>query len=110
MPFSRPQSETNSRGVRYGYTYGFSGRNPTEPIASGLGIGCPSNDALPLVGEMRPVSILIVVVLPAPFGPRKPKISPRFTVKLTPRTASTFFPENGFLKVFASLSTTSTGL
>jgi hypothetical protein len=33
-------------------------------------------------------SILIVVVLPAPFGPRKPKISPRPTWKLTPRTAS----------------------
>src|SRR3954469_14629373 len=31
----------------------------------------------PEVGLMRPTSIRIVVVLPAPFGPRKPKISPR---------------------------------
>ena len=30
-----------------------------------------------------------VVVLPAPFGPRKPKISPAPTLRSTPRTAST---------------------
>src|SRR3954451_23015460 len=30
----------------------------------------------PDVGLMRPTSIRIVVVLPAPFGPRKPKTSP----------------------------------
>ena len=29
-----------------------------------------------------------VVVLPAPFGPRKPKTSPRTTVRSMPRTAS----------------------
>jgi ABC-type multidrug transport system ATPase subunit len=33
--------------------------------------------------------IAIVVVLPAPFGPRKPKISPGATSKSMPRTAST---------------------
>src|SRR5690554_6519004 len=38
---------------------------------------------------MRPVSILMVVVLPAPLGPRKPKMSPCFTEKETSRTAST---------------------
>src|SRR4051812_34729709 len=32
-----------------------------------------------------------VVVLPAPFGPRKPKISPSETSRSTPRTASTVF-------------------
>ncbi len=31
----------------------------------------------------------MVVVLPAPLGPRKPKISPRFTSKVIPFTAST---------------------
>ena len=36
-----------------------------------------------------------VVVLPAPFGPRKPKISPRATCRLTPRTASTAPPRPG---------------
>src|SRR5512135_419833 len=33
--------------------------------------------------------MLIVVDLPAPFGPRKPKVSPGGTSKPTPRTAST---------------------
>ena len=47
----------------------------------------PSTLAEPEVGGMRPISIRIVVVLPAPFGPRKPKISPRSTVKDTPLTA-----------------------
>ncbi len=32
--------------------------------------------ALPDVGKMSPISILMVVVFPAPFGPTKPKISP----------------------------------
>jgi hypothetical protein len=31
----------------------------------------------------------IVVLLPAPFGPRKPKTSPLFTVKLSSLTAFT---------------------
>lgn len=31
----------------------------------------------------------IVLVLPAPFGPKKPKLSPRSIAKLTPRTAAT---------------------
>ena len=31
----------------------------------------------------------MVVDLPAPLGPKKPKISPDATSKLTPRTAST---------------------
>ena len=34
-------------------------------------------------------SILIVVVLPAPFGPSMPKTVPRGTAKLMPLTAST---------------------
>src|SRR5262245_46547200 len=54
---------------------------------------------------MSPVSILIVVVLPAPFGPRNPKISPRFTSREMPRTASTLRPVNGLRNVFQSLST-----
>ena len=32
--------------------------------------------------------IRMVLVLPAPLGPRKPKLSPRSIVKLTPLTAS----------------------
>ena len=41
----------------------------------------------PSVAGSRPVSIFIVVVLPQPFEPRKPKISPRSIVKLTWSTA-----------------------
>jgi hypothetical protein len=36
----------------------------------------PSMKALPDVGAMRQQSILTVVVLPAPFGPRRPNTSP----------------------------------
>ncbi len=38
-------------------------------------------------------SILMVVVLPAPFGPSMPNTVPRGTVKLMPLTASTTSPE-----------------
>ena len=41
----------------------------------------------PSVEEIKPVIIFIVVVFPAPFGPRKPSISPSLTVKLIPSTA-----------------------
>jgi len=43
----------------------------------------------PAVGTRMPVSILIVVDLPAPFGPRYPRSSPRSTRNETPLTART---------------------
>ena len=48
----------------------------------------------------------IVVLLPAPFGPSRPKNSPRSTAKDTPRTASTGgdFRVPGY--VFTRFSTT----
>src|SRR5688572_20598228 len=49
----------------------------------------PCTRAVPEVGEASVQSMLIVVLLPAPLGPRKPKTSPGGTVKDTPRTAST---------------------
>src|SRR5215208_5266143 len=36
----------------------------------------PSTSTRPALGSERPAMMRIVVVLPAPFGPRKPKISP----------------------------------
>src|ERR1700694_3901117 len=42
--------------------------------------------ASPLVASTNPHSILIVVDVPLPFGPRKPKISPRQTSRLNART------------------------
>ena len=44
-------------------------------------------DAVPEVGARKPVTIFIVVDLPAPLGPRNPSTSPRSTEKLTPSTA-----------------------
>ena len=49
----------------------------------------PTTVAAPAVGCSSVVSIRSVVVLPAPFGPRKPTISPGSTTTSTPRTAST---------------------
>src|ERR1043166_21956 len=50
----------------------------------------PSTVASPPLSGSKPVSILITVVLPLPLGPRKPKISPLATSKLTPFTAVNF--------------------
>ena len=36
----------------------------------------PPTRTVPAVGRSRPTSILMVVVLPAPFGPRKANSSP----------------------------------
>src|SRR6266436_5303893 len=47
----------------------------------------PSTWAEPPLSGKRPVSILMTVVFPLPLGPRKPKISPFSTRKLTSLTA-----------------------
>ena len=49
--------------------------------------GRPNSSASPSLAGNSPVSIFIVVVLPQPFEPTKPKISPRSIVKLTWSTA-----------------------
>src|SRR5688572_1856244 len=48
----------------------------------------PHTDNCPEVGSVSPNSIRIVVVLPAPLGPRKPKISPCWTDRVSELTAS----------------------
>ncbi len=45
---------------------------------------------LPDVGASKPVSILMVVDFPAPFGPRKPKNCPAVTCRSMASTASNF--------------------
>ena len=50
--------------------------------------GMPATVADPLVGAMSVPSVRTVVVLPAPLGPRKPKISPRPTSNDTSSTAT----------------------
>src|SRR5258706_14575744 len=49
----------------------------------------PATRAVPAVGGRSVDSIRSVVVLPAPLGPRNPKISPWRTARSTPATAST---------------------
>src|SRR5262249_21080424 len=51
--------------------------------------GRPKTSAAPEVASITPAIIWKVVVLPAPSGPINPKISPSFTSRLIPRTAST---------------------
>src|SRR5579884_2933203 len=46
--------------------------------------------ATPLVGLRTVHRMRIVVVLPAPLGPSRPKTSPGWASKLTPSTASTW--------------------
>jgi hypothetical protein len=42
----------------------------------------PHTEAVPEFGVTKPVNIFIVVDLPAPFGPRKPRTSPAAQRKL----------------------------
>jgi hypothetical protein len=57
-------------------------------IASALSHGFLSNRVtVPSLGLRMPVSILIVVDLPAPLGPKKPYSVPRSTAKSTWSTA-----------------------
>ena len=48
---------------------------------------CPQIVAVPPLGSIMPVSILSVVVLPAPLGPRNPTIWPAGTEKESASTA-----------------------
>src|SRR6476469_7321483 len=61
-------------------------------LASGAPQGSPNTCASPLVGRAIPSSTLMVVVLPAPFRPRNPKIDPLGTRRSSPRNASTRVP------------------
>ena len=51
-------------------------------------IGDPSQITLPESASSTPSTTRIVVVLPAPFAPTNPKISPGVTVKLRSWSAS----------------------
>ena len=50
----------------------------------------PSTVTVPAVFWRSVVRTLIVVLFPAPFGPRNPKTSPRATWNEIPSTARTF--------------------
>jgi len=65
---------------------------------------CTWMEASPLEGNVSPVKILNVVVLPAPLTPNKPKHSPGETAKLIPRT-----PVNLKLNFLTNSSTIKSG-
>ncbi len=69
-----------------------------------LGMGASKIQADPRVGKMSPMSILMGVVFPAPFGPTKPKISPCATDRDRSFTASTRLRRNPTSNVFVSPS------
>src|SRR5665647_1788154 len=83
--------------IERGEIFGFLGSNgcgktTTMKMLTGLlapseGNARPNSRAFPSLGASRPVSIFMVVVLPQPLEPRKPKISPRSMQKLTRSTA-----------------------
>ena len=52
----------------------------------------PATKALPEVGMTRVVNIPAVVVLPAPFGPSRPKISPFPIARFSSSTARKSVP------------------
>jgi hypothetical protein len=61
----------------------------TRPWAMALRGVCPKTVTEPAVGSDKPRIMSIVVVLPAPFGPRKATISPCRISRSMPRTACT---------------------
>src|SRR5258708_17795244 len=68
---------------------GRSGMKPREAwaAAGARARSWPLMVIRPLVGLSSRAMMRMVVVLPAPFGPRKPWISPGSTERLTPSTA-----------------------
>ena len=63
---------------RSGYAFAASGTTPifSRALSVSLTTSKPRTLAFPESGSITPVNILTVVVFPAPFGPRKPNISP----------------------------------
>ena len=56
-------------------------------VSESLTTSIPEIDADPDVGGVMQERMDMIVVLPAPFGPSSPKISPSATSKLTASTA-----------------------
>src|SRR5437867_1496643 len=99
-PWSRPWKRSSSRPSSQSWKRKCSGRNPTRARARRSPIGAPSMVPVPAVGRTNPSSILSEVVLPAPFGPRKPNTSPRWTDSESAATAT--FGPNSFRSPWVS--------
>src|ERR1041384_3947597 len=70
--------------------------------------GKPKTRTLPRFGRSNPSNIKIVVVLPAPFGPKKATTLPRVTCRVTSRTAHTLRRRKRPRKIFVSPSASMT--
>src|SRR5579883_349144 len=70
------------------------------PLASPT--GSPNTRAVPLSGLRKFIKVLMVVVLPAPFRPKKPKMLPAGTLKSSPSSARC--PLNDFRRSFISMT------
>ena len=77
-PYTEPKKTKFSCEVRSSYSENFCDIYPTDCLSRALSRGStsPSTRHVPDVGARMPMSTLIVVVLPAPLGPRKPNTSP----------------------------------
>ena len=86
----RPTNSVNSKPVKWSNSSDSSGTRPILAFTSRAcsGMDRPSSSMLPEVGGARPISMRMVVVLPAPFGPKKPKKLPRGTSRSSPSTAA----------------------
>ncbi len=63
----------------------------------------PKSEASPLVAFTKPSRTFMVVVLPAPLGPRKPKTSPCPTERFRPYKA-TFVPDPSSFERYSTRS------
>ena len=79
-----------SKGVMSRYKENFWDMYPMACLISSawVTISYPATWPLPALGEMMPQSMRMVVDLPAPLGPRNPKISPVRTEKEIRSTAT----------------------
>ncbi len=89
-PYIRPQNMRFSRPLRSSYRAMSCGTTPMSFLtSSALRITeNPPTSASPESGLSRQERMEMVVVLPAPLGPRRLKISPSWMVKETPSTAT----------------------
>ena len=88
-PYMRPQKRRFSAAVSVGYSAISCGTTPStrRTALESLRTEWPSTSTSPASGASKHEIMEMVVVLPAPFGPSRPKIEPRTIENDTPSTA-----------------------
>ena len=105
-PYILPQKTRFSRALMSSYRAMSCGTTPMVSLTACdvADDGVAVDDGVPPVGLSRQQSMEMVVVLPAPLGPSRLKISPSSMSKVTPSTAST--PLGGSYCLRSSLTST----